>query len=58
MKLLSKLGYVLSDLHAHPTYKTKLDTIVTSLSSPGLVGLTVKNIDKSGRDILNYEHLD
>ncbi len=48
-------GMVLCDLHAHPTHKVHLDTLVEALSSPGMVGLTVKNIDESGKDILRYE---
>ena len=50
-----KQGKVLCDLHAHPTHKANLDEIMEALQSPGLVGLTVKDIDKSGRDILRYE---
>lgn len=48
-------GKVLCDLHAHPTHKASLDEIVKAVSTPGLVGLTVKDIDKSGKDILRYE---
>lgn len=48
-------GQVLCDLHAHPTHKAHVDDIVQALSAPGLVGLTVKDIDKSGEDILRYE---
>ena len=48
-------GKVLCDIHAHPTHKASLEEITQGLSSPGLVGLTVKNIDKSGEDILTYE---
>src|SRR3989344_8132364 len=48
-------GQVLCDLHAHPTHKAGLDEIVTGLSSPGLVGLTVKDIDATGKDVLRYE---
>jgi hypothetical protein len=55
MEQIGELRNVLADLHAHPTHKASLGTIVKTLSSPGLVGLTVKNIDKSGKDILNYE---
>ena len=46
---------VLCDLHAHPTHKADLEEILQQLRSPRLVGLTVKDIDKSGRDILRYE---
>ncbi len=46
---------ILCDLHAHPTHRADLDVIIDSLSSPGLVGLAVKDIDKSGRDVLRYE---
>ena len=50
-----QLGKVLYDFHAHPTHKANLKEILETLQSPGLVGLTVKDIDKSGRDILRYE---
>lgn len=52
---LVKEGKVLCDLHAHPTHKADIEIIVQILSSPGLVGLTIKDIDNSGRDILRYE---
>jgi len=48
-------GKVLCDFHAHPTHKESVDTIVERLSSPGLVGLTVKDIDASGTAVLRYE---
>lgn len=48
-------GKVLCDFHAHPTHRADLDTIMNGLSSPGLVGLAVKDIDQSGKDILRYE---
>lgn len=50
-----KKGKVLCDIHAHPTRKTSLEEIIHHLSSPGLVGLTVKNMNQSGEDILTYE---
>lgn len=50
-----KDGKVLCDIHAHPTHKESLEEITSRLATPGMVGLTVKNIDKSGEDILTYE---
>ena len=50
-----KEGKVLCDLHAHPTHRASLERIIAALKSPGMVGLTVKDIDKSGKDILRYE---
>ena len=50
-----KEGKILCDLHAHPTLKANLEDIVNALQSPGMVGLTVKDIDRSGKDILRYE---
>ncbi len=52
--LIPEFG-VLCDFHAHPTHKAPIEEILEKLQEPGLVGLTVKDIDASGKDILRYE---
>ena len=51
----SRDAKVLCDFHAHPSKTSSLDDIAQMLGSPGLVGLSARYIDKSGKDILLYE---